>query len=501
MKLKDLQAALSNPETVNKVVASKTSAVASNRTKAPDQSRAAKTGGLSVLAENDNSFAASKGATQRDTLKFFAPKISTAAKEAAKEQEQRTSMAKASEADDSSRISKVFKAGVKASAADFTEIHAQLSKPTGELTLGESAQGDVRGDTAKRISEKTQRQKDYQSSVYATADELTKQSQKEIQGAKEGLGFLGSTLVDLGVNGTQMLGDLAVAALTGGSALIPMVARSYGDYAKQARQEGKNEWQQVLSGAKGATIEGVTERMFDGLSGLYGKGGATEIVKDFSERVMKTELGAKFVAKALEAGGEGVEEIVSDVVNPIANKLLGLSEAGAPLYTKDDAKQMLYDGFVGALMGVAGTAVGDVGTAVKTAVGDRVVGSSIMQNDQHAALVGAALQYREGSKTKALADQINQKLSAETYTGGDAFNGVTEAEFGKLQRTAAEELEQYGPTTQTPTQRAAVAQTVNPDAHVMSPIAAEFQSAGLTADEAVRRGDVLDRLLSIAGPA
>jgi hypothetical protein len=591
MKLKDLQAALSNPETVNKVVASKTSAVASNRTKAPDQSRAAKTGGLSVLAENDNSFAASKGATQRDTLKFFAPKISTAAKEAAKEQKvksrsdtlnsKETRNREEKPAEEKTLLQKVFAPSTRDADATFGNGIEEKKPRAEKVNVGKLIQGtilkgadtvvapmmktanDILGGPAQeiwnmfglnRVAETNpltaaanavqkgaeQNQKYFadnsaKSKVAATIDKYGTMTMAALPMAAVALLTGGTSasaaLSELGIaggmgttEGLAAASELAQAGKLGKDAATILqlsrtaitnmfkdpnywtaFAQASTDSYQQAKDAGANESQAALMALTNGTLNAAVEI-----------GGGMQVLPSNVRKLMEEgggKISWKSFAKSIRqsAAEEGIEEPVQDTVqNALANvtygaknPLFSTTNPNAIINPKQMAQEAFDAGVVGALLG--GGQIGVMqgakaaGAAVKTAVGDRVVGSAVMQNDQHAALVGAALQYREGSKTKALADQINQKLSAETYTGGDAFNGVTEAEFGKLQRTAAEELEQYGPTTQTPTQRAAVAQTVNPDAHVMSPIAAEFQSAGLTADDAVRRGDVLDRLLSTGG--
>ena len=90
--------------------------------------------------------------------------------------------------------------------------------------------------------------------VYDTADRLAAQSAQNIAEAKEGLGSVGQFAVDVGVAGTQLAGDALLAALTGGSALVPMAVRGFGSGTQQARQEGATLGQQVAYGAGSAAL-------------------------------------------------------------------------------------------------------------------------------------------------------------------------------------------------------------------------------------------------------
>lgn len=57
---------------------------------------------------------------------------------------------------------------------------------------------------------------------YDAADKLSESAEQDIEQAKEGLGTVGRFAVDAGVAGTQLAGDMGLAMLTGGSALVPM---------------------------------------------------------------------------------------------------------------------------------------------------------------------------------------------------------------------------------------------------------------------------------------
>src|SRR5574344_1638865 len=179
------------------------------------------------------------------------------------------------------RLENTVNAGIKSTQASFANIRGQLLAPTGELTIGQNAQAAVKGISQQTAeAQKTASQRKYQAKAYALADDLAKQSAEDTAKAKEGLGKVGRKLVDVGVAGTQMLGDLAMNAILPGSSLAAMTARSDGLSSQQSRQAVAHELQLAGYGAEASTVEALTETLFDGLAGLYGGGVVVDIVKN-----------------------------------------------------------------------------------------------------------------------------------------------------------------------------------------------------------------------------
>lgn len=192
--------------------------------------------------------------------------------------------------------------------------------------------------------------------AFAASDRLKASADKDVAAAKEGSGKVGQFLVDLGYTGTQLLADTAANAIAPGAGMVSMASRVYGDASAEARREGKTAGQQVLSGLKGATIEVLTEKLFGGLAKAYGAGTADELVKKVADKLTKTEAGQRAAVWLINSGGEGLEEVVSDVLNPLADRALGLDDGTGAIFTTDDAAQMAYDFLLGTAMGTIGGA-------------------------------------------------------------------------------------------------------------------------------------------------
>lgn len=192
--------------------------------------------------------------------------------------------------------------------------------------------------------------------AFAASDRLKASADKDVAAAKEGSGKVGQFLVDLGYTGTQLLADTAANAIAPGAGMVSMASRVYGDASAEARREGKTAGQQVLSGLKGATIEVLTEKLFGGLAKAYGAGTADELVKKMADKLTRTAAGKRAATWLINSGGEGIEEVVSDLLNPLADRALGLDDGKSPIYTTDDVAQMGYDFLLGTAMGTIGGA-------------------------------------------------------------------------------------------------------------------------------------------------
>ena len=271
------------------------------------------------------------------------------------------------------------KAGVLAVRGAFKEIGGQATPVNREQHLGTfSGFGDLgravsesrrTGESIDAITdrletERLQRREKQRQATYDRASELFEKSAQAQEQAKEGLGTVGRFMVDMGVTGIQMAGDALVNLALPGGGLYMMGLRSYGQAANEARREGKSEEQQFVAGLKSAGIETLTEKMFGAFGKLYGKAGADELVEKLVTKLTGNKTGQALLTWIINGVGEGVEEVTSDLLNPLADRLLKLDDGRGPIFTTDDAAQMGYDFLLGAAMGLVG-GTGQLGRGVK----------------------------------------------------------------------------------------------------------------------------------------
>lgn len=269
------------------------------------------------------------------------------------------------------KAAQTIKSGLLGSASGFAEIVGQATPTTGDQHMGQfSGFGDLgravreSRETGADINESVRRMEQVRSAkrkaaqqrIYDTATKLSEESAALREQAKQGAGKVGGFLVDLGATGTQVAGDALANALLPGSGMAMMATRVYGQSAGDARREGKTEGQQFAAGLKGAAIETLTEKLFGGLAKAYGAGTADEVVEKIAEKLTRSDAGKRAATWLINSGGEGAEEVLSDILNPIADRALGLDDGEGRILTADDAAQMGYDFLLGAAMGALGGA-------------------------------------------------------------------------------------------------------------------------------------------------
>ena len=196
--------------------------------------------------------------------------------------------------------------------------------------------------------------------IYDTADALAESSQKDISRAKQGAGKVGQFAVDVGVAGTQMAGDIGLALLTGGSALAPMAARSFGSGAQEARQAGASYGQQVAYGAGSAALSAATEKIAN-VAGPFKKAFGGGVLDGAVAKAVEKMGGSAAGKAALSILSEGGEEIVEDLVQPILQRATYDPEAMAHYKDPDYWANTLYDGLVGGALGGIGSGVEQAG--------------------------------------------------------------------------------------------------------------------------------------------
>ena len=198
--------------------------------------------------------------------------------------------------------------------------------------------------------------------AYRKADQLAESASKDISRAKQGLGKAGQFAVDVGVAGVQMGGDMALGALTGGSALPSMFVRGVGSAAQEARQSGATYGQQLGYGLGSGALSVATEKISNVAAPFkkaFGAGladkAAGKLVSKFGESTavqIMSSLAKRPAGKlALSMISEGGEEFLEDVVQPI------LQRATYDPSAKFDWGEALYDAAVGAALGGLGSGV------------------------------------------------------------------------------------------------------------------------------------------------
>lgn len=315
--------------------------------------------------------------------------------------------------------------------AAFKKMLSDAARPTGELTIGESALAAAKG-ISQQEAEKQKREKskanEWSQRLNESAVDWYESAQENEAKAREGLGDFGNLLVSAGIAGTQMAGDIAMNALVPGSGIFAMAGRAYGSGSLDAQANGLTAGQQQLAGLKSAAIETITEKIFGyGSKVAYGSGlvKSPQVIESAINTLAKTNAGRTALKVLVGANEEGLEEVLSDLLNPLADRLLGLDSGTGNVYEDLQAQQVLEDYLVGGILGLIGG-----GTQV-------ISGETMRANEEQRAseqaqqdIVSKGLESAEGTHSRILAEEYN-KILAESSKRGHRY--LYDSEVNSLQ--------------------------------------------------------------------
>lgn len=195
----------------------------------------------------------------------------------------------------------------------------------------------------------------------ATADRLAASGANDMAAAKRNTSRAGQIAADIGSQVLALGGDALLNVLAPGLGMAAMGVRAFGGASQEARLAGADENQQMLYGLASSALEMLTEKMFDGVAGIYGKGAADDVVEKVIAEMCSTDRGRTVLRTLASMGGEGAEEYISARLEPVlqmiydpeaVNKAYGTGEA----YT-NTVVNALYDAAIGMALGGFGSAV------------------------------------------------------------------------------------------------------------------------------------------------
>lgn len=220
-----------------------------------------------------------------------------------------------------------------------------------------------------------------------------------------------------------MLPTIASNIAVPGSSLYVLFTQAAGSATSDALQRGATGQQAVTYGVANGALEVLTEKMFDGVAGVFGKGAADDALQSLVRRVTQNEGVQNALLAVADSLGEGFEEFVSE----FGDKVL------ADLLLKDDDRnfrQVLSDAgesfLVGALTAAVMQAAGSItkNTTPKQAA-EKV--NNILQEDIRQEGINANV--REAAKQSDLDRSTLETMRPE------AFQTPAWAEFLDTQQT------------------------------------------------------------------
>lgn len=216
---------------------------------------------------------------------------------------------------------------------------AQTVGAIGELTGNKTLQGG-----AKYMEQQSKKELE---APFAFGD---KQAQKVADKYGEVSGFA-KTAGDVAEGLGGMLPAIAIGLIPGmGSAAAMAITTSgaAGNAVAEAKAEGASDANAMAYGLAVGGVELATEKLLDGLGGVFGKGLGDDFVRGIIKKAVKNEGAQKALTGLMGALGEGFEEFIAEYAGALANKWLVGSDTRGLSQLTDDAK---YSALIGALVG------------------------------------------------------------------------------------------------------------------------------------------------------
>lgn len=288
-----------------------------------------------------------------------------------------------------------------------------------------------RADLTGKTSEYTVRVKN--DLVHELSNTLMNNATELQNEAYRAAGDEGKFIVDLLYTGTQMAGDLIANLIVPGSGLWAMSARVFGQSAYEARENGADAATQLVTGLKSAVIEYLTEKMGGGVfKKVYGAGIVDNAIESALGRLFKTDSGRTVIRFIMNAVNEGNEEVLSDLLNPVADRLLGLDDGEGALFTDEDLGQMWYDWMLG-------TALGGIGGTVNLASGSNAEQNANLRLAESAqrALIESGLESETDTESYKLAEKYRKTLDSGRLLSNNQVKKLTEANDAAIRNEVA----------------------------------------------------------------
>lgn len=275
---------------------------------------------------------------------------------------------------------------------------------------------------------------------------LQESGEKDIESLKKNSGTAGKWGIDLAAGAAELGLDMGLTL--GRGTMVAMYNRAYGSAKKTAIDEGATEKQAKLYGQVIGGIEVGTEKISSvaaPLRKLYGKGATDELTDRVIDKIVSKTTskagkniayhGAKTVASAI---GEGLEEMVSEGLDPVVANTIYANAVGKPHSTS--AKDILYAGSIGAALGGA---LGGGGQVVEYNRGKKVL--SAAENNM----------FGEGgiksliNEAKTADEDTGDNVRAQAYdelvnTGQGIVAGQANELYSSVQSQRARDDQRYG---------------------------------------------------------
>lgn len=241
-----------------------------------------------------------------------------------------------------------------------------------------------------------------QQAIADKSAELSESGGRDIERSKWGASDAGKFALDAVSQVPALAADMAANAVLPGAGMAMMMGRSFGGGVQEAEAGGANLAQAGAYGAASAAVESLTEKLTGGLDIAYGKGFTDKVTEKLIGKLAKSDAGRTAFRAITGALGEGAEEFISSAVNPTIRAIYNGKSIGEN-YSEEQVSDWLYDGLVGAALGLAGS-----GVSIAT-------GADAKKNAE----------LRSGEVDKAFEQMTGKKAASEPQSAAETQGDIT----------------------------------------------------------------------------
>ena len=268
-----------------------------------------------------------------------------------------------------------------------------------------------------------------------------------------------------------MIPTIASNIAVPGSSLYVLFTQAAGSATTDALQRGASGQNAVAYGVANGALEVLTEKMFDGVAGVFGKGAADDALQSLVRRVTQNEGAQNALLTIADSLGEGFEEFVSEFGDKVlADLLLKDDDRSFRTVLSDAGDSFLVGALTSAVMQAAGSitknttpkqAAEKVNDILQEDIRQESINANVREAAQQSALDRGMLETMrpEAFQTPAWAELLDTQQTTQATAERGAGDVITGGEADK--NSAAPEQTTESPINGPVRSDAAEAGTIN----------------------------------------
>ena len=240
-----------------------------------------------------------------------------------------------------------------------------------------------------------------------------------------------------------MIPTIASNIAVPGSSLYVLFTQAAGSATTDALQRGASGQNAVAYGVANGALEVLTEKMFDGVAGVFGKGAADDALQSLVRRVTQNEGAQNALLTIADSLGEGFEEFVSEFGDKVlADLLLKDDDRSFRTVLSDAGDSFLVGALTSAVMQAAGSitknttpkqAAEKVNDILQEDIRQESINANVREAAQQSALDRGMLEtmHPEAFQTPAWAELTNTQQTMQPAPERGAEGVITGEEANK----------------------------------------------------------------------